>query len=125
MSSKEEILDKIRASVKERFDKPSFDDIEPLVFEDPVTAFIDMTFKVGGKAAEIPSGGDVNAVIRDLFPQAGSIASNLPEVNIATLNPDTVDGSAALAGADVGIVSGTVGVAENGCVPRPPAVSRS
>ena len=116
MSSKEKILGKIRASAGERFDMPSLEDLAPLVFEDPVAAFIDMTAKVGGKAVEVPSCGDVNAVIRDLFPQADSIASNLPEIRIASVNPDLVDNAAALDGTDIGVVSGTVGVAENGGV---------
>ena len=38
----------------------------------------------------------------DVFPDAKSIASNLPEVTCATVNPDTLDDPAELNGTDVG-----------------------
>ena len=116
MTRKDEILARIRASVKERYDMPSMDDLEPITWDDPVAAFIEMSSKVGGKAVELTPGDDINSVIRGLFPEASSIASNLPELSIATLNPDTVSDAAALDGTDVGVVRGLVGVAENGCI---------
>lgn len=84
--------------------------------KDTIAQFISMTAQVGGKALELPKGADVNALIRELFPSATRIASNLPEIRVATCNPDTVPEAKDLDGTDVGIVQGTVGVAENGCV---------
>ena len=53
---------------------------------------------------------------RELYPEAKEIASNLPEVTIATRNPDTVGRARDLNGTDVGIIRGQFGVAENACV---------
>lgn len=51
-----------------------------------------------------------------LYPDAKEIASNLPEITIATRNPDTVGRARDLNGTDVGVIRGKFGVAENGCV---------
>ena len=55
-------------------------------------------------------------MIRELYPDAKEIASNLPEITIATRNPDEVGRARDLNGTDVGIIRGKFGVAENGCV---------
>jgi len=78
--------------------------------------FIAMTAAVGGKAVVLPEGADINAAIRDLFPEAGKIASNLPEIGIANINPDTVEEAMELDGTDLGIIKGEFGVAENACI---------
>ena len=62
------------------------------------------------------SGRDVNELIRELYPDAKEIASNLPEITIATRNPDDVGRARDLNGTDVGIIRGEFGVAENACV---------
>ena len=116
MSSKEEILKKFRSNVRERFDMPDLSDIQAVTYADPLAQFIQMTKSVGGQAIEVERGRDVNAVVCELFPEAKEIASNLPEITIATRNPDTVGEVADLNGTDVGIVRGSFGVAENACV---------
>jgi len=58
----------------------------------------------------------VNELIRELYPDAKEIASNLPEITIATRNPDEVGRARDLNGTDVGIIRGSFGVAENACV---------
>ena len=55
-------------------------------------------------------------LIRELYPDTKEIASNLPEITIATRNPDTIGSPQALNNTDVGVVRGMFGVAENGCV---------
>ena len=62
------------------------------------------------------AGQDINELIRELYPDAKEIASNLPEITIATRNPDEVGRARDLNGTDVGIIRGKFGVAENGCV---------
>ena len=116
MSSKEEILKKYRSNVRERFDMPDLSDIKAVVYPDPQAQFIKMSEAVGGKVIEVEPGRDVNVLIRELFPEAKEIASNLPEITIATRNPDTVSEAADLNGTDVGVVRGYFGVAENGCI---------
>ena len=54
--------------------------------------------------------------VKRLYPDAKVIASNLPEITIATRNPDTVENAQALNGTDVGIIRGMFGVAENACI---------
>ena len=116
MSNKEEILKRIRANVHERFDMPDLSDIRATVYDDPLAQFVSMTKSVGGKVIEVEAGRDVNELIRQLFPEAKEIASNLPFISCATRNPDTVAQASDLNGTDVGVVSGCFGVAENGCV---------
>lgn len=114
MSRKEEILGRIREGITNRFEKPSLDDLQPIVYPDPLKAFIASSEASGSRV--ITPEGDLNQVITKLFPEAKIIASNLPEVSIANLNPDTVESAAALDGTDVGIIRGSFGVAENGCI---------
>ncbi len=116
MSSKEEILKKYRANVRERFDMPDLSDIKAVTYPDPLQQFINMTKNVGGNAIVVEPGRDVNDIIRGMFPDAKEIASNLPEITIATRNPDTVGQASDLNGTDVGVVRGCFGVAENACV---------
>ena len=116
VSSKEEILKRYRSNVRQRFDMPDLSDIQATVYPDPLAQFIAMTKSVGGNAIEVEHGQDVNVLIRELFPEAKEITSNLPEITCATRNPDTVGEVADLNGTDVGIVRGSFGVAENACV---------
>ena len=116
MSSKEDILKKYRANVRERFDMPDLSDIRAITYPDPLLQFMNMTKSVGGNAIEVEKGRDVNELIRELYPDAKEIASNLPEITIATRNPDEVGRARDLNGTDVGVIRGCFGVAENGCV---------
>ena len=116
MSSKEDILKKYRANVRERFDMPDLSDIKATTYPDPLLQFMNMTKSVGGNAIEVEKGRDINDLIRELYPDAKEIASNLPEITIATRNPDDVGRARDLNGTDVGVVRGMFGVAENACV---------
>ena len=116
MSSKEEILSKYRKNIQQKFDMPSLDDIKAITYPYPVVQFITMTESVGGHVIEVKEGQDINEIIKELYPDAKEIASNLPEVTIATRNPDTVGRARDLNGTDVGIIRGQLGVAENACV---------
>jgi len=116
MSSKEDILKKYRANVREKFDMPDLSDIQAITYPDPLLQFMNMTKSVGGNAIEVEKGRDINELIRELYPDAKEIASNLPEITIATRNPDEVGRARDLNGTDVGIIRGMFGVAENACV---------
>ena len=116
MSSKEDILKKYRANIREQYDMPDLSDIQAITYPDPLLQFMNMTKSVGGNAIEVENGRDVNELIRELFPDAKEIASNLPEITIATRNPDAVGRARDLNGTDVGIIRGEFGVAENACV---------
>ncbi len=116
MSSKEDILKRYRANIQQRFDMPDLSDIRATTYAEPLVQFIKMSEAVGGQVIEVDKGRDVNTLIRQLYPDAQQIASNLPEITIATRNPDTVASAEALNGTDVGIIRGQLGVAENGCI---------
>ena len=116
MSSKEDILKKYRANVKEKYDMPDLSDIKAVTYPEPLVQFVKMSEMVGGQVIEIDPGRDINTLIRELYPDAKEIASNLPEVTIATRNPDTVGRARDLNGTDVGVICGLFGVAENGCI---------
>ena len=116
MANKDDILKKDRANVKEKFDMPDLSDIKAITYPNPLVQFVKMSEMVGGQVIEVDAGRDINVLIRELFPDAKEIASNLPEITIATRNPDTVGRARDLNGTDVGIIRGKFGVAENGCI---------
>jgi len=116
MSTKEEILQKYRSNIRERYDMPDLSDIKAIQYPDPLKQFISMTKSVGGNVIEVEKGCDLNKLIFELYPDAKEIASNLPEITIATRNPDTIESAQALNGTDIGIIRGKFGVAENACV---------
>ena len=122
MSNKEDILARYRKNVKVKFDMPRLDDIKGITYPDPLVQFISMTENVGGKVIELKPGQDVNKLIKELYPDAKEIASNLPEITNATRNPDTIGSPQALNGTDVGVIKGLFGVAENACVWVPQAM---
>ena len=103
MSNKEDILKRYRENVKVKYDMPSLDDIKAITYPDPLVQFIKMSESVGGQVIEVDPGRDVNTLIKDLYPDAKEIASNLPEITIATRNPDTVGRARDLNGTDVGV----------------------
>lgn len=116
MSNKEDILKKYRANVREKFDMPDLSDIKAITYPNPLVQFVKMSEMVGGQVIEVDPGRDVNVLIHELFPDAKEIASNLPEITLATRNPDNVGRARDLNGTDVGIIRGEFGVAENACV---------
>ena len=116
MSNKDDILKRYRANVREKYDMPDLSDIKAITYPNPLVQFVKMTEMVGGQVIEVDPDRDVNVLIRELFPEAKEIASNLPEITIATRNPDTVGRARDLNGTDVGIIRGKFGVAENACI---------
>jgi len=116
MSNKEDILKKIRSNIRERYDMPELGDIKAIHYPDTLKQFIEMSKQVGGKVVEVKVGQDINQLVKEAYPDAKEIASNLPEVTIATRNPDNMGSAQELNGTDVGIIRGKFGVAENGCV---------
>ena len=116
MSNKDDILKKYRANVREKYDMPDLSDIKAIQYPDPLVQFIKMTESVGGHVIEVKEGQDINELVKEMYPDAKEIASNLPEVTIATRDPDTVGRARDLNGTDVGIIRGLFGVAENACV---------
>ena len=112
--SREEILARLRSSVRETYDMPDLEQLKPITYPDPVAEFKHKTTTAGARLIEITPSDNLDAIIRQAYPDAKIIASNLPGVT-AQLNPDTAT-VAELERADVGVVEGKIGVAENACV---------
>ena len=116
MSSKDNILQRLRANTRETYDKPSLDDLNPIAYADPVEEFKTKTTTIAGaRLIEAQPGDSLNQLVSQAYPDARIVASNLPDID-AQLNPDTVERAQELEKADVGVVQGSIGVAENACI---------
>ena len=130
MSSKESILKKLRGNVRETYDMPDLS-FEKLTFQDPVAQFIETAKTTAGAnvivmenayPTDSPTSEDaqkwaaeVNEKIREAYPEAKVISSNIAGVK-ADWNPDLVADAQELDGTDVGVIEGTIACAENACV---------
>lgn len=113
--NKESILTNLRRHVRETYDMPDLS-FAKLEYPDPVAAFINTAVTAAGaKVMEMGEGDDINELIRRAYPDAKTVASNVPGVK-ADSNPDEVSTPQELDGTDVSVVSGTVACAENACV---------
>lgn len=121
MSSRDEILASIRKNTLQKFDYPTWK-VNAVQYPDLVKQFISISAAVGGEAVELPEGMDVNEYILKRYPNMNAIASNMPEITCATMNPDDVEVAQDLNGTDLAVVKGEIGVAENGCVWIPQTV---
>ncbi|MDR1895338.1 MAG: LUD domain-containing protein [Prevotellaceae bacterium] len=115
MSSKDEILAAIRRNIKTTYDLP---EIKPEGdgYTDKIKQFTEVSRSVAANVVVLQEGEDLNQCIRALYPEAATVASNLPEITIQTIDPDKVETPHQLNGTMLGIVKGEFGVAENGCV---------
>ena len=115
MSYKNELLEKLRRNTREQYDMPK-DNIDGIAYADTIAQFVEMSRQVGSNVVMAKEGESLDDIVRRAYPDAKTIASALPQLTIANLNPDTVPDAQALNGTDVGVVEGQIGVAENGCV---------
>lgn len=125
MTSRERILSKLKsnsekllnsANENEGFEFPDLSALKAITYDDPVKKFIESAQNVSGaKVIEFKPGDDFNEIIRIVYPDAKVISSNLSAIQ-ADMNPDQVKSPSDLMHADVGVVKGYIGVAENGCI---------
>lgn len=116
MSAKEEILSRCRRNADPETERPSLEGLDPLTFSDPLEKFKSTSVDMSCRVIDIPEGKTLSAAVREAFPDAKSICTNIPDIDFATSNPDTVASVAELDHTDVGVVAGSLGVAENGCI---------
>ena len=115
MSSREEILAALRQNTRETYDKPDLSQLNPITYADPVAEFMQKTTTTAGaRLIEMKDGDELYNIVREAYPEAKVIASNLPGVQ-TQLNPDTATVEE-LEKADVGVIRGEIGVAENACI---------
>ncbi|WP_295940825.1 LUD domain-containing protein [uncultured Alistipes sp.] len=115
MSSKENILKRLTEDGIPECPYPEFS-FTPQHFDDAAAMFAERLKEAGGEAVVMAKGETLDDVVRRCYPDAKSIASVLPEVSVATVNPDEVDDPRKLVDLDLGVVAGAFGVAENGAV---------
>ena len=115
MNSKEIILKKLSADGMPEYPHPA-PDFAPQRFDDPAATFAERLGAAGGRAVQMAPGETLDDVIRRCYPDARTIASAMPGVTVATLDPDAVVDARELVDVDLGVVAGSFGVAENGAV---------
>jgi L-lactate dehydrogenase complex protein LldG len=114
MSSRDEILGAVRRNQPAPRPLPAvpmFDAGLPPALE----AFKANVARMGGKVVELPHGADLDAFVRERFPDARVICSATPEVK-GTRDLGAVLAPADLQDVDVGVVRARFGVAETGSV---------
>jgi L-lactate dehydrogenase complex protein LldG len=114
MSSRDDILARVRKNQPAPQSLPAvptFDAAADTLLEDFEAAVVQM----GGKLAHAPADGNLDALVRRLFPDAKVICSATPEVE-GNRPLDSVLGPAELNDVDVGVVRAVYGVAETGSV---------
>jgi L-lactate dehydrogenase complex protein LldG len=111
MTSREDILAEVRRNQPPPVpapDVPTFDVAGPLP-----ARFKAAATRMGAKVVNAPAGGDLDALVRRLFPDAAVIASAVPEVR-GNRDLAAVRVPAELDDVDVGVVRAVFGVAETG-----------
>jgi L-lactate dehydrogenase complex protein LldG len=114
MSSRDDILARVRKNqppAQPLPDAPSFDAATGSALESFKAALV----RMGGKLATAPADGNLDALVRRLFPEAKVICSAAPEVR-GNRPLEGVRAPAELHDVDVGVVRAVYGVAETGSV---------
>lgn len=125
MTTKDKILSRLKANSEALLksgsnipdvEMPDFSLINPTEYADPLVKFRETAKKVSGaNVVESEKEGDLNKLIRELYPEAKIFGSNLTFIE-ADINPDSVPAGKDLMKVDVGVIEGSFGVAENGCI---------
>ena len=115
MNSKEIILKKLSADGMPEYPYPA-PGFTPQRFDDPAAMFAERLEAAGGRAVRMLPGETLDEAVRRCYPDARTIASAMPELSVATLDPDAVEDARDLVDVDLGVVKGAFGVAENGAV---------
>jgi L-lactate dehydrogenase complex protein LldG len=115
MSSRDHILESIRASLSSRVDRPLppvplFDDNAPASL---LSAFNDNLQRMGGVFLVPPTSGDALAPVREKIAKAKVVCSTVPEI-LGNRDIAKVGAAHELADVDVAIVRASFAVAETG-----------
>ena len=115
MDSKEEILKRLAAGRPDETPYPETG-FTPQRFDDPEAMFAERLEAAGGRAVVMQPGETLDEAVRHCYPEARTIVSAIPGLSVATMNPDRIEDPRELVDADLGVVTGAFGVAENGAV---------
>ena len=114
MSSRNDILERIRRHQPQARPLPVVPSFEAPIAS-AVEAFKAALVRMGGRLADVPADGDLDGLVKRLFPEAKVMCSATPEVKGNRPLPG-VRRQAELADVDVGVVRAAFGVAETGSV---------
>jgi L-lactate dehydrogenase complex protein LldG len=114
LSSREEILARVRKNQPAGLPLPEVPKFEHVV-ESLAAGFTSSLERMGGTVLDVPATADLDAVIREKFPDAKVICSATPEVK-GTRSITHVATPADLEDVNVGVVRARFGVAETGSV---------
>lgn len=70
MSSRNAILNSIRRNKPEHIELPNLESLEPTTFEDKIGKFSEVVQTVGGEAIVLEDATDLDAKIKELYPEA-------------------------------------------------------
>jgi L-lactate dehydrogenase complex protein LldG len=115
MTSRDEIIARVRKNQPVRRPLPAVPMFDDDVTGSPLERFLAALGRMGGKWVDAPADGDLDALVRRLFPDAKVICSATPEVT-GTRPLERVLAPAELHDVDVGVVRAVYGVAETGSV---------
>jgi L-lactate dehydrogenase complex protein LldG len=118
MSSRDEILQAIRAHRHEAVPLPSLDEGPWITFDDLRQQLIDVTEAVGGQALVVDGIDQINRALEGLEPYraARQICTLVPGAGQGTVDPQAIADPHDLASLDLVIAPGEFAVAENGAV---------
>ena len=116
MSSKSEILSRIKISKPASLQLP---DIDVTIFDDSVdllSQFKKMVEAVGGNVLTTTSNSDLFNQIKSLFPNLKNKYTTLKKDDFNTISIETIKNPKELEDLDILVIEGVFGVAENGAV---------
>jgi L-lactate dehydrogenase complex protein LldG len=115
MTSKEKILNAIRANnVVQDTTLPSYENFG-ITFENKFEKFSEMIESVGGKALLINK-ADLDKTIKELYPDENQISSNVDSCSLGNFDANAQNDEHDLKDIDLAIVKGNFAVAENGAI---------
>jgi L-lactate dehydrogenase complex protein LldG len=113
-SSREKILNTIRANIPQPVAHPGIPDFNWIGGSLKV-AFVQRLEEAGGTAHDVATPAEAEAKLKTLHPDAKVVCSAVPEI-AGTRRVETVGDPHELADVDVGVVRGQFGIAEGGAV---------
>lgn len=115
MTSRDEIIARVRKNQPAQQPLPAVPAFDDAVTGSALENFQTALVRMGGKLVDAPGDGDLDALVRRLFPDAKVVCSAVPEV-AGTRPLERVRAPAELHDVDVGVVRAVYGVAETGSV---------
>ncbi|WP_229370183.1 LutC/YkgG family protein [Fibrivirga algicola] len=116
MTSRDKILATIQANQPERLALPEQFTFET-TYPDLVTQFAEVLAFVGGKVVTVADYDAITTYLRDVYADVVNIGTTLPELaGVADVDLTTITDPHDLAGLNLAIIGGQLGVAENAAI---------